>query len=71
MDLPDGLSYFTLHRKMQKNPVTLLEEEEEEEEEIQSFTVGVIPIDNILCCDTVKDHQLMLQISMRNTHPHQ
>jgi hypothetical protein len=33
--------------------------------------VGVIPLDSILCCDSVKDHELMLQISMRNTHPYQ
>jgi len=44
---------------------------EEEDEEFQSFTVGVNPIDSILCCDTVKNHELMLQISMLNTHPHQ
>jgi hypothetical protein len=35
----------------------------------QSFTVGLIPIDStrIVCCDTLKDHKLMLQILMRNT----
>ena len=35
LDLPDGLFYFILHRKMQKirSPNLIQEEEEEEEEE--------------------------------------
>jgi hypothetical protein len=38
MDLPGGLFYFTLHRKMQKFQLPyLLQEEEEEEEEGPSY----------------------------------